>query len=167
MNVSAVDGTARVVFKLIDSHTTNIVTDLHVSTLQKTYVAPNKRSLEDAKGNPGSWCRMICADEIPVGFTLLFLPFWPGAIQRPQIAMNQICLWRLMIDHRYQGMGFGHQSLTLIRKECLSHAGVTEIISSYVPGPYGPEKFYLSEGFEKTGRTRANGAEIEISLFLL
>jgi diamine N-acetyltransferase len=94
------------------------------------------------------------------------MPLLPGAIERPQIRSDQIALWRFMIDHRFQRLGFGHQALLLIHEECKGHSGVREILSSYVPGPHGPEKFYLSHGFAKTGRLRNGGIEIEIALSL-
>jgi diamine N-acetyltransferase len=162
----AVDRSSVVSLRELDNSSARMVTDLCVSPLQTPYVATNQKSLIDAKGNPGSWSRAIYADETPVGFVLLFMPFLPGAIERPQIRPDQIALWRFMIDHCYQRIGFGHQALLLIHDECKSHSGVREILSSYVPGPHGPEKFYLSHGFVKTGGTRNGGTEIEIALSL-
>jgi diamine N-acetyltransferase len=150
----------------IDSSLEKIISVLRVSDLQSSYVAPNPRSLAEAKSNPGAWARAICADEIPVGFVMLFMPFLPDAIERPQVRRDQIGLWRFMIDHRFQKMGFGRQALKLICAECGRHAGIVEVLSSYVPGPHGPEKFYLSQGFVKTGDFRAGGTEVEIVLSL-
>jgi diamine N-acetyltransferase len=143
----AVDRSSLVSLRELDNSSEQSMTDLRVSSLQTPYVATNQKSLIDAKGNPGSWSRAIYADETPVGFVLLFMPLLPGAIERPQIRPDQIALWRFMIDHRYQGMRFGHQALLLIREECKRHSGVREILSSYVPGLHGPENFYLPHGF--------------------
>jgi len=161
-----VNRTSIVSLRQIDSALEQIVTELSVSDLQSSYVAPNQRSLVDAKSNPGAWPRAIFVGQIPVGFVLLFKPFLPGAVERPQVRLDQIALWRLMIDHRYQRMGYGHQALQLICAECKSHSGVRQILSSYIPGPHGPEKFYLSQGFVKTGDFRAGGTEVEIVLSL-
>jgi diamine N-acetyltransferase len=166
INSTPVGRTAIVSLQQIDAPSEHLMTDLRVSSLQMPYVATNQKSLIDAKGNPGSWTRAIYADETPVGLVLLFMPLLPGAIERPQIRPDQIALWRFMIDHRYQRIGFGHQALLLIRDECKSHSGVREILSSYFPGPHGPEQFYLSHGFVKTGGTRNGGTEIEIALSL-
>jgi diamine N-acetyltransferase len=162
----AVDRSSIVSLRELDNSSARMVTDLCVSALQTPYVATNQKSLIDAKGNPGSWTRAIYADETPVGFVLLFMPFLPGAIERPQIQPDQIALWRFMINIRFQRMGFGHQALLLVRDECKSHSEVREILSSYVPGLHGPEEFYLSHGFAKTGRLRNGGTEIEIALSL-
>jgi diamine N-acetyltransferase len=162
VSAGLVDRSAQVSLRKIDISSEHVVTELCVASDQRSYVAPNKKSLDDAKGNPGSWLRLICADQIPVGFVLLFMPFLPGAIARPQIQLDQIALWRFMIDQRYQRMGFGHQALELVRVECQRHSGVRQILSSYVPGLHGPEKFYLSHGFTKTGNLRAGGSEVEI-----
>lgn len=40
------------------------------------------------------------------------------------------------------------------------------LLSSYVPGADGPEGFYLSYGFTKTGRLWDDGTEVEIALDL-
>ena len=166
MNAGSVDRSAAVSLHRVEVSSEPIVIDLCVSTPQTSYLASNQKSLNDAKSNPGPWPRLIYADQTPVGFVLLFMPFLPGAIERPQIHVDQIALGRFMIDHRYQRMGYGHQALQLLRAECKSHSGVRKILSSYIPGPHGPEKFYLSEGFVKTGRLRAGETEVEITLSL-
>lgn len=161
-----IDRSSVVSLRHIDARNERMVAELRVSDLQSPYVATNQKSLIDASDNPGSWKRLIYADETPVGFVLLFMPFLPGAIERPQIRQGQIALWRFMIDHRYQRMGFGYQALLLIREECRSHPDTSEILSSYILGPHGPENFYLSHGFAKTGRLRKGGTEMEIAFSL-
>jgi diamine N-acetyltransferase len=159
-----IDRTSLVTLNIIESSSEDIVTALDVSASQRNYVAPNTRSLMDAKANKGSWYRAIHANQMPIGFVLLFKPFLPGAAARSSIEMDQIGLWRFMIDHRFQRMGFGRRALDLVCKECKRHSGVRQILSSYVPGPDGPETFYLSYGFVKTGNLSAGGSEVEIAL---
>jgi diamine N-acetyltransferase len=59
-------------------------------------------------------------------------------------------LWRLLIDERFQGRGYGREVLRevvdLIRAE-----GATELLTSYVPGDDGPAGFYEKLGFRPTG----------------
>ena len=40
------------------------------------------------------------------------------------------------------------------------------MLSSYIPGPDGPEAFYLKYGFQRTGRYRSDGHEVEINYVL-
>ena len=76
--------------------------------------------------------------------------------------MDEIGLWRFMLDQRYQGRGFGRRGLDLVCDHLRKRNGVSKILSSYVPGPDGPEAFYLAYGFRKTGRKRNDGRETEI-----
>src|SRR5665213_3227673 len=109
-----IDRSAIVTLREIDPVLESIVIELRVSDQQSSYVAPNQRSLADAKGNPGAWSRIIYADQTPIGYVLLFMPFLPDAIERPQIGLDQIGLWRFMIDNRFQRMGYGRQVIQLV-----------------------------------------------------
>lgn len=153
---------AIVTLREITAATVRQVVALDVSEPQRSYVAPNAASIAEAHFNPGAWFRCVCADDIPVGFVMLFNPAAPGAIARPQIEPADVALWRLMIRHSQQGQGYGRGVLDLIRGHIRNSTGASRIISSYVPGPDGPEGFYLRYGFQKTGRMRPNGTEVEI-----
>lgn len=95
---------------------------------------------------------------------MLFDPTVPCAISGGPIGDIGIWLWRLMIDYRYQGRGFGRQALDLIVSHARSLDRFDRLFSSYVPGPNGPEEFYLDYGFTKTGTRRNNGIEIALPL---
>ena len=140
------------------------VTSLEVSPNQRDYVASNAVSISEAYFSPGAWFRGIHADNTPVGFVMLFDPTFPGAIARGPITNDEVGLWRLMIDHRYQRKGFGTKALDLICDHVRRASHASRLLSSYVPGPDGPESFYLAYGFQKTGRLRNGGHEIEIIL---
>lgn len=151
-----------VMLQEITLETVHDVIGLDVGPKQRRYVASNAVSIADAHFSPGAWFRAICADNTPVGFVMLFDPTFPGAKARGPIAHDQIGLWRLMIDHRYQRKGFGKRALDLVCGHIRTVGKAQSIISSYVAGSDGPEKFYLSYGFRKTGHLRNNGKEIEI-----
>jgi diamine N-acetyltransferase len=150
----------------ITFETVRTITDLEVTTNQRKYVAPNSVSLAEALFNSGAWPRAIYLGEEPVGFLMLFDPTISGAIKRGIFADSDMGLWRLMIDRRHQGKGYGRKALDLISAHARDRGKFTRLVSSYIPGPHGPEKFYLHNGFQKTGNFRANGSEIEISLNL-
>jgi diamine N-acetyltransferase len=156
------DRTANVSLQTIDDLNVRTVTALSVSPMQIAYVAPNQKSLIEASRNPGAWPRAILVGKTPIGFVMLFKPFLKGAIERPEISANQIVLWRFMIDQRYQNQGFGKRAIELIVDECKRFSAIDEIISSFIEGADGPEHFYVSQGFVRTGRLRAEGTEIEI-----
>jgi diamine N-acetyltransferase len=135
---------------------------LEVHARQRAYVASNAASIAEGHFNPGAWFRAVYSGEIPVGFIALVDPAVPGATSRALIRSGEVLLWRLMIDHRYQRSGCARQALDVVRSHLRSQPGVVRLISSYVPGDDGPEAFYLRYGFQKTGRFRATGREVEI-----
>jgi diamine N-acetyltransferase len=59
-------------------------------------------------------------------------------------------LWKLLIDERFQGRGYGaavvRQIAELVRAE-----GATELLTSCVPEDGGPAGFYQRLGFVPTG----------------
>ena len=60
-------------------------------------------------------------------------------------------LWRLMIDARYQRMGFARQALEQVIEYVLGRPNATELRLSYVPAAGGPQPFYACFGFVETG----------------
>ena len=68
-------------------------------------------------------------------------------------------LWKIIIDERYQGHGYGAE---VVRKvaEIVRAAGATELFTSYVPEDGGPAGFYQRLGFVSTGEVDNNGEPI-------
>jgi diamine N-acetyltransferase len=56
-----------------------------------------------------------------------------------------------MVDHRAQGRGFGERALRLVIEHARAQPGIERVTLSYVPGPGGPQPFYVKAGFEETG----------------
>ena len=140
------------------------VLDLEITASQQRYVAPNAVSIAEAHFDPGGWFRAVYSGDTPVGFVMLFDPTVPGALPTDPIDPTDMFLWRLMIDHRYQRQGLGRQTLDLIRNHVVGLGRFRRLLSSFIPGSDGPEGFYLSYGFTKTGRSINNGTEPEIAL---
>ncbi len=140
------------------------ITALDVSVDQRAYVASNAVSIAEAYFNPGAWFRSIHVDSSPVGFVMLLDPARPGAIHRGPVALDDLVLWRFMIDHRFQRLGYGRRALDLVCRHALLVGTAKRILSSYVEGPHGPERFYLDYGFQRTGQLRNKEREIEIAL---
>ncbi len=114
---------------------------LKVAPEQEQFVASNPISLAQAAYAPLAWPRVIYAGETPVGFVMLHDdPFKP-----------EYYLWRLMIDARYQRMGFARQALEQVIEYVLGRPNATELRLSYVPAAGGPQPFYACFGFVETG----------------
>ena len=114
---------------------------LAVAPGQMSFVAPNAVSFAEALFEPIAWFRGVYADGIPVGFAML-------SIDR---AAPEYYLWRLMIDARYQGRGYGRSAMALIIDFVRTLPRATELVVSWVPADGGPEPFYRGLGFVPTG----------------
>lgn len=77
--------------------------ELHVTPEQERFVGPVMKSLADAFVHVGAEARMVCDDELPVGFVLIF----PFELDGESV----VNIVRFLIDARYQGRGLGRQSL--------------------------------------------------------
>ena len=88
---------------------------------------------------------------------------WDVEPQPPEI-IGPWFLWKLLVDGRYQGRGYGaevvRQVAGLVRAE-----GATELLTSYVPEDGGPAGFYERLGFVPTGQLDMNG-EVIVALCL-
>jgi diamine N-acetyltransferase len=68
----------------------------------------------------------------------------------------------MMIDGRYQRMGFGYRAMVLLIDYVKTLPGATDLLTSCVPGEEGPEEFYRKLGFERTGEM--DGVEVVMRL---
>ena len=115
---------------------------------QERFVSSVAQSLAEAAECPEAnpWFRAVFVDLRPVGFVMLG---WDVEPEPPEL-VGPWFLWKLLIDHRHQGRGYGkavvQEVVRLIRAE-----GATELLTSYAPGEGGPDGFYARLGFIPTG----------------
>lgn len=130
---------------------------LRTTPEQEQFVSTVAYSLREAasepEGNP--WYRAIYADEQPVGFIMLA---WDVTPQPPEI-IGPWYLWKLLIDHRHQGKGYGQEAVRLV-VDLIGAEGANELLTSYVPGEGGPAGFFARLGFVPTGELNADGEVI-------
>ena len=158
--------TATVALREIGWDNLHTVLALEIEPAQQRFVASNAVSLAEAHFNPGAWFKGVYADEVLVGFVMLFDPTIPGAIASDPVEPTDMVLWRLMIDRRYQRQGLGRRTLDAVRRHAIGLSRFRRLLTSYVPGRGGPKDFYLSHGFVETGRLWDEGTEVEIALTL-
>ncbi|EEP72252.1 acetyltransferase [Micromonospora sp. ATCC 39149] len=138
------------------------VVALRVAPGQEPFVGSVRDALADAAQYPHAkpWYRAIYAGDEPVGFVMLS---WNVSPQPPDI-IGPWFLWKLIIDHRYQGRGYGTETVrqvtALVRAE-----GATQLLTSYVPEDGGPAGFYRRLGFVPTGELDRSG-EVIVRLVL-
>ncbi|UCC81328.1 MAG: GNAT family N-acetyltransferase [Candidatus Zixiibacteriota bacterium] len=148
----AVKPESSVTLKEINKDTVRTICNLKVSESQRGFVAPNAVSIAEAFFNETAWFRAVYADDTPVGFLMLYKD-----TEKPEYF-----LWRLMIDERYQRMGFGYKAMKLIIEYVKGLPHATEFLTSCVPGDGSPEGFYNKLGFTRTGEM--DGAEVVMRL---
>jgi len=115
---------------------------LEVAPEQSRFVATNEMSIAQAYFDREiAWFRAIYADETPVGFLML----------SDDASEQKYFLWRLMVDARYQKLGFAKRALELLFDYVRTRPGAKEILVSYFPGDGGPQGFYEKLDFVPTG----------------
>ena len=123
---------------------------LSVTPQQETFVASVADSLVEAAETPDAkpWCRAIYAGETPVGFVMISDNIAP---EHPEY-LGPYFLWRLLIDARWQGLGYGRATLDLIVDYVRSRPGAETLFTSVTSTADGsPLGFYLRYGFTLTG----------------
>ena len=155
-------GVSGVSLREITDQNREAVVGLRVAASQDAYVSSVADSLEEARnsteGNP--WYRAIYAEGEPVGFVMLS---WNVTPDPPRI-IGPWFLWKLLIDERHQGRGYGREAVKLVADIAREH-GASELLTSCVVGESSPEPFYRQIGFVPTGEQDEKG-EIVLALRL-
>ena len=124
---------------------------------QKYFVAGNDTSIIEAyiaiTGNGHAFPIGIYEGDTPVGFIMIGFDvddYWDDA---PEIARGNYNLWRLMIDKKYQGKGYGKEAVRLALDFINTFpCGSAEYCwLSYEPENKAARNIYSSFGFSETG----------------
>ncbi len=132
---------ADVSLREVTAETVRDVCRLTVAPGQERFVAPNSVSIAEAYFCEKAWFRAIYADEMPVGFLMLY-----DDPQKPEYF-----LWRFIIADEHQGKGYGRSAIELLIEHVRTRPMAEKLSTSYVPGEGSPEGFYRGLGFEPTG----------------
>ena len=130
---------------------------LQVAEDQKNFVAENSRSIIEAytviTANGHAFPFGLYDGDVPVGFLMISYDkddYWDDA---PAVASGNYFLWRLMIDQRYQGKGYGREAVKLaldfVRTKPCGDADFWWV--SYEPENSIARELYRSFGFVETG----------------
>ena len=63
-------------------------------------------------------------------------------------------LWRLLIDHRFQGRGYGRATIDAVVDYVRTRPNARELLTSCAAGDGSPQPFYLGYGFTPTGEQK-------------
>ena len=130
---------------------------LRVRENQRSFVASNDTSIIEAyiaqNENGHAFPFGIYDDETPVGFCMIGYGVDDSWTDAPAVAKDSYNIWRLMIDERFQGKGFGKEAmnriLDFIKTEPCGSAETCWL--SYEPENTAAKKLYHSFGFQETG----------------
>ena len=128
---------------------------------QKDFVAENIQSLAEAyatrnEGN-NALPLAVYADDTLIGFVMIGKGT-VGNEEESDLIKENYSLWRLMIDHKYQGKGLGKQTMdavmALIRTFPFGEA--KKVWLSYEPENIRARKLYHQYGFVENGQMCGN-----------
>lgn len=136
-----------VTLRKITPESVNAILALSVRDSQRRLVASNERSIAQAHFEESAWFRAIFADEEPVGFVMLH----DETLRAEPREQGYCFLWRMMVDQRFQGMGFGWRAMHLVIEHARTRPDVTRLLTSWHHGDGSAEGFYLKLGFSPTG----------------
>jgi len=133
--------------------------NLKVSEEQQTFVASNVKSLAQAWLYPNNARPFsIYDDETMVGFLMVDIDFhWHGD-------KNTAYLWRLMIDEKHQGKGYGKAAVQLAIKYLEENTNPDKIKTAYVPSNESAKRLYESLGFIVNGEVDDGEIVMELNL---
>lgn len=138
------------------------VEELRVAPGQEAFVDGVTPSLAEAATVPEArpWYRALYAGEIPVGFVMLGDDVPPGNRHIPW----RYYLWRMLIDARFQGRGYGRAGLDQVVAYLRTRPGADVLVTSVVLGDGSPMGFYLRYGFHATGQMFDHEHVLELPL---
>lgn len=103
--------------KKINRNSIRKILKLEVFDNQKNFVATNNSSIIEAyiaiTENNHVFTFGIYKDDIPIGFLMIGFDVNSDDEGAPRIAKGNYNIWRLMIDKKFQGQGFGKEAMDL------------------------------------------------------
>jgi diamine N-acetyltransferase len=136
---------------------------LAVTDDQSFYVASVTQSLQDAEEYPDAkpWYRAVYLGEEPVGFVMIS----DGITVDDPSYVGPYYLWRLLVDHRFQGRGVGTAAIDLVTQHLRTRPDARKLLVSHVVGPSSPLTFYQQYGFRLTGEVHEGEPILELDLY--
>lgn len=142
--------------KKINRKNVGEILKLEVFDNQKRFVAPNNISIIEAylviTENNDVFTFGIYKDDIPIGFLMIGFDVNSNDEGAPRIAKGNYNIWRLMIDKKFQGKGFGKKAMNLALEFVNTFPCGTAKYCwlSYESDNYVARQLYQSVGFVET-----------------
>ena len=122
-----------------------------VTPEQSDYVTDVAQSLVEAAETPDAkpayWA--VYDGDTVVGFVMIS----DGITVENPLYLGPYYLWRLLVDHRHQGQGYGAAAVQMVVDHLRrDRPEAKELLTSVGQGPLSPIGFYLGLGFRPTGQ---------------
>jgi diamine N-acetyltransferase len=108
-------------------------------------------AVEDAHACPRMWSVHDATTSELVGFVMISDDIPADTLAARDDTVGPYYLWRLLIDERFQGRGYGRATIEAIVDYLRPKPTAEVLLTSCQDGPGSPQPFYLRYGFVKTG----------------
>jgi diamine N-acetyltransferase len=144
------------------------VMDLRRAPGQERYLPDMEDHFEEAVRYPHARPRLFSVHDgdTLVGFAMISDGIPPAVLEADADLVGPYYLWRLLIDERYQGRGYGRATIEAVSGYVRGRPGGDVLYTSCVAGEGSPQTFYLHLGFVKTGRVAFEEQEDVLALDL-
>ncbi len=142
----------------VDRANHEAVLKLQVAAGQRQLVAPPDRSLAQVAYEPRGRALALFDGDTAVGMMLLY-----DARQDDANPANQLYVWRLMVDARFQQRGYGRRAMQWVLEEA-RRGGYAEVGLSHVDRPGHAGGFYEKLGFAYTGEVDEGERKMRLKL---
>ena len=109
-------------------------------------------AIADAKACPRMWAVKDGAQL--VGFVMISDGIPQEVLDADDDIVGPYFLWRLLVDHRFQGRGYGAATIDGVVRYLQTRPEADVLLTSCKAGEGSPQPFYLHYGFELTGEQK-------------
>ena len=123
---------------------------------QERYLGSMESHFEDAIADAHACPRMWSVhdgDEL-VGFVMISDGIPAAVLAADDDIVGPYFLWRLLIDERHQGRGYGAATIDAVVAYLRDRPGADVLLTSCEHGDGSPQGFYLRYGFSLTGERK-------------
>jgi diamine N-acetyltransferase len=111
-------------------------------------------AISDAKACPRMWSVHDTQTGRLVGFVMISDNIPAEDLAADDDMVGPYFLWRLLIDHRFQGRGYGAATIDAVVEYLRTRPNAEVLLTSCKAGEGSPQPFYLHYGFELTGEQK-------------
>jgi diamine N-acetyltransferase len=108
-------------------------------------------AIDDAHACPRMWSVHDATSGQLVGFAMISDDIPAETLAARDDTVGPYYLWRLLIDHRWQGRGYGRATIDAVADYVRAKPNGQVLLTSCKAGDGSPQPFYLHYGFMKTG----------------